>query len=61
MEKNIISTQFLLITLQEKGGEVINVKNEKIIKMIKNNGYLYFGLSDEKLEKKNYYQHRFVY
>ena len=26
------------------------------------NGYLYFGLCDEKLEKpKNYYQHRFVY
>ena len=45
-----------------KNGEVINVKNEKIIKMIKFNGYLYFGLSDEKLEKnKNYYQHRFVY
>ena len=45
-----------------KNGEVINVKNEKIIKMIKCNGYLYFGLSDEKLEKnKNYYQHRFVY
>ena len=44
-----------------KNGEVINLKNEKIIKMIKCNGYLYFVLSDEKLEKKNYYQHRFVY
>ena len=45
-----------------KKGEVINVKNERIIKMTKSNGYLYFGLFDEKLEKKkNYHQHRFVY
>ena len=30
--------------------------------MIKCNGYLYFNIYDEKLEKpKNYYQHRFVY
>ena len=36
-----------------KKGEVINVKNERIIKMTKSNGYLYFGLFDENLEKKN--------
>ena len=35
-----------------KKGEVINVKNERIIKMTKSNGYLYFGLFDEKLGKK---------
>ena len=30
--------------------------------MTKCNGYLYFNIYDEKLEKpKNYYQHRFVF
>ena len=42
-----------------KNGEVINVKTGRIIKMINCNGYLYFNISDKKLEKpKNYYQHR---
>ena len=45
-----------------KNGEVINVKTERILKMTKFNGYLYFNIYDDKLEKpKNYYQHRFVY
>ena len=45
-----------------KNGEVINVKTKKKIKMTKCNGYLYFNIYDEKLEKrKNYYQHRFVF
>ena len=46
-----------------KNGEIINVKNKIILKMRDNgNGYLYFTVSDKKLEKpKNYYQHRFVY
>ena len=45
-----------------KNGEVINVKTKKNIKMTKCNGYLYFNIYDEKLEKpKNYYQHRFVF
>ena len=46
-----------------KDGKIINVKTERIIKMIKNSGgYLYFSICDKKLEKpKIYYQHRFVY
>ena len=46
-----------------KDGEIINVKTERIIKMIKNSGgYLYFNICDKKLEKpKIYYQHRFLY
>ena len=45
-----------------KNGEIANVKTKKIIRMIKCNGYLYFNICDEKLEKpKNYYQHRFVF
>ena len=45
-----------------KNGEVTNVKTKKNIKMTKCNGYLYFNIYDEKLEKpKNYYQHRFVF
>ena len=46
-----------------KNGEVINVKNEKIIKMIKNNcGYLLFTIYNKNLEKPlSYLQHRFVY
>ena len=45
-----------------KNGYVINVKTKRILNMIKCNGYLYFNIYDEKLEKpKNYYQHRFVY
>ena len=46
-----------------KNGEVINVKNEKIIKMIKNNcGYLLFTFYNKDLEKPlTYLQHRFVY
>ena len=45
-----------------KNGEVINVKTERIIKMINCNGYLCFNIYDKKVEKpKVYYQHRFVY
>ena len=46
-----------------KNGEVINVKNERIIKMIKNNcGYLLFTIYNKNLEKPlSYLQHRFVY
>ena len=45
-----------------KNGDIINVKTKRILNMIKCNGYLYFNIYDEKLEKpKNYYQHRFVY
>ena len=45
-----------------KNGDIINVKTKRILNMIKGNGYLYFNIYDEKLEKpKNYYQHRFVF
>ena len=45
-----------------KKGDVLSLKSEKILKMEKNNGYLRFKISDEKLEKRmNYSQHRFVY
>ena len=45
-----------------KNGDILSLKNKRIIKMIKTNGYLYFNICDKKLEKpKKYYQHRFVY
>ena len=47
-----------------KKGNIINLKTNKILSKKKNNGngYLIFCLCNEKLEeKKNYYQHRFVY
>ena len=47
-----------------KKGNIINIKTKKILSKKKNNGngYLIFCLCNEKLEeKKNYYQHRFVY
>ena len=47
-----------------KKGDIINIKTKKILSKNKNNGngYLIFCLCNEKLEeKKNYYQHRFVY
>ena len=45
-----------------KNGDILSLKNKKIIKMINCNGYLYFNLCDKKLSKpKIYYQHRFVY
>ena len=47
-----------------KKGNIINIKRKKILSKKKNNGngYLIFCLCNEKLEeKKNYYQHRFVY
>ena len=46
-----------------KNGDILSLKTKRILKMRNNgNGYLYFGLCSEKLEKpKNYYQHRFVF
>ena len=47
-----------------KKGNIINIKRKKNLSKKKNNGngYLIFCLCNEKLEeKKNYYQHRFVY
>ena len=45
-----------------KNGKVINVKTGRIIKMVNCNGYLFFTIYNNKLEKrKNYYQHRFVF
>ena len=46
-----------------KDGVVINVKNNKIISMSKNNsGYLFFSIYNKNLKKtKTFYQHRFVY
>ena len=46
-----------------KDGDVINVKKNKIMSMIKNNcGYLFFGIYDKDLQKtKTNLQHRFVY
>ena len=53
---------------QEKNGDILSLKTERILNMTKHGeGYLCFGLYDEKLEKKlgkkriNYLQHRFVY
>ena len=45
-----------------KNGDILSLKNKRIIKMGKSNGYLYFNIYDQKLEKRmNYFQHRFVY
>ncbi|CAH3171545.1 unnamed protein product, partial [Porites evermanni] len=47
-----------------KKGNIINIERKKNLSKKKNNGngYLIFCLCNEKLEeKKNYYQHRFVY
>ena len=45
-----------------KNGDILSLKNKKIIKMGKSSGYLNFTIYNEKLEKRiNYYQHRFVY
>ena len=45
-----------------KDGNIINVKNKKIIKMINCKDYLYFNLFDKKLLKPKFYsQHRFVF
>ena len=46
-----------------KNGDILSLKSEKILKMIKDSGgYLFFKIYDEKLEKaKNYLHHRFVY
>ena len=51
-----------------KNGDILSLKTERILNMAKHGeGYLCFGLYDEKLEKKlgkkriNYLQHRFVY
>ena len=46
-----------------RNGDVINLKNKRILKMLNNGiGYLFFKICDKKLEKPiNYYQHRFVY
>ena len=46
-----------------KNGDVFSLKSKKILSKKKNNGngYLIFCLYSEKQEKKNYYQHRFVY
>ena len=45
-----------------KNGDILSLKNKRIIKMGKSSGYLNFTISDKKLEKRiNYYQHRFVY
>ena len=46
-----------------KNGDILSLKNEKILKMKKTRGgYLSFVISDKKLEKPKYYlQHRFVF
>ena len=51
-----------------KNGDILSLKTERILNMANHGeGYLCFGLYDEKLEKKlgkkriNYLQHRFVY
>ena len=46
-----------------KNGDVLSLKSKKILSKNKNNGngYLIFCLCSEKIAKKNYYQHRFVY
>ena len=49
--------------LASKNGDIFSLKSKKILSKKRNNGngYLIFCLCSEKLEKKNYYQHRFVY
>ena len=61
--KKYYKHQFFTNYGASKDGEIINVKTERIIKMIKDSGgYLFFNICDKKLEKpKIYYQHRFVY
>ena len=46
-----------------KDGDVINLKNKKIMTMSKNNsGYLSFSIYNKNLKKtKSYFQHRFVF
>ena len=46
-----------------KNGDILSLKNERILKMTKNtSGYLYFSLCNKKLEKViKYKQHRFVF
>ena len=46
-----------------KNGDILSLKSKKILSMLKgSNGYLFFKIYDEKLEKaKNYLHHRFVY
>ena len=45
-----------------KNGDILSLKNKRIIKMGKSSGYLNFTIYDQKLEKRiNYSQHRFVY
>ena len=46
-----------------KDGDIYSLKRKKILKKIKDsNGYLFFFISNKKLEKQKFYsQHRFVY
>ena len=45
-----------------KNGDILSLKNKRIIKMGKSNGYLNFTIYDKKIENRiNYSQHRFVY
>ena len=45
-----------------KNGDILSLKNKRIIKMGKSSGYLNFTIYDKKIEKRiNYSQHRFVY
>ena len=46
-----------------KNGDILSLKSKKILSVFKgSNGYLFFKIYDEKLEKaKNYLHHRFVY
>ena len=46
-----------------KNGDILSLKNERILEMKKNNsGYLYFSICNKKLEKViKYKQHRFVF
>ena len=46
-----------------KNGDILSLKNERILKMTKNtSGYLYFSICNKKLEKViKYKQHRFVF
>ena len=45
-----------------KNGDILSLKNKRIIKMGNSSGYLNFTIYDQKLEKRiNYFQHRFVY
>ena len=49
--------------LASKNGDIYSLISKKILSKKRNNGngYLIFCLCSEKIEKKNYYQHRFVY